>query len=129
VITKNDDGPSSDESTNSDGGLKIDTVPPLSPARSLGRNSQLSPTRTGRLSSPGSARDSFSDRSLSPMRRGSVQSRKSLRRSSLGQNQPPQILADFHALTHFRKEIAKKCGPSKAIFAFSVFLGALTERF
>lgn len=92
----------------------------LSPTKSMIRKTLVSPLKMG---SPG--RDSMTDRSLSPMRRGSVQSRNSLRGA---RTQPGQILADYRALVNLRKMLTNKFGTLSTVFAFSVLLGGFERK-
>lgn len=112
-----DDGETSEDSSESESRSKRAA---MSPPRTLGRNTVVSPLRMGSPST-----NLFLDRGVSPPRRGSVQSRASNRRGSMATCEP---LADFRALSHFRKTIAKKYGSSKAIIAFSVFLGGFDRK-
>jgi hypothetical protein len=85
------------------------------------RKTLVSPLKMG---SPG--RDSLTDRSVSPIRRGSVQSRNSLRRGSRAQ--PVQILADYRAIVNLRKALTNKFGSLTTVFAFSVLLGGFDRK-
>lgn len=107
-----DDDDTSDDSNTSERRSKR----VMSPPRALEQQTVRSPLRMG---SP--PKNLLSERNLSPLRRGSVQSR----RGSLTSFDP---LANFKALSHFRKAMAKKHGSLKTVFASSVFLGGFDRK-
>jgi hypothetical protein len=122
-----DDDESSDDSTGEDHKRRGSRVasPLMSPTKTMIGKTLVSPLRMG---SPGRDSVAATDRSsfLSPMRRGSVQSRNSLRRGS--RTQPAQLLADYRALTNLRKTLANKFGSLTTVFAFSVLLGGFDRK-